>query len=282
MKLLPLLFVLFSSVAAFTQEISFQLFIEDSIGDTDTITYRHDPTCSQFADLQFGEEDIYGLPWDTSLEARFFTPIDSDAIMETRNLCAQSWYYGDTCSYSYAQVCVKTDHWPIIVGWDSSAISSFCQEEMFISCSDILWNGDYTIDGSVPYIDANMKAQAQVSFPVAIDADLISDRLPIESHVVYIMLKKTGISIAENDKVNFSIGPNPCSEFIDVTLVESSSKKLRYRILDLSGRSHIENTLTLTESHGRIQTSHIPTGFYILEVFGENETLFTSKLSIKH
>ena len=86
-----------------------------------------------------------------------------------------------------------------------------------------------------------------------------------------------GIGIAEVEKFNFEIYPNPFSSFTTVSLDENGSFDLS--IIDLTGAE----VLKMEDVNGKVQINRgnmIP-GIYLINILNENGAVFTEKLMVR-
>ncbi len=75
----------------------------------------------------------------------------------------------------------------------------------------------------------------------------------------------------------FIVGPNPCSDFIEIKCYSNEEKKIS--IIDMTGK--ICSQETQTGNHLRINTNDISTGIYLLQLQAKS-TIYKSKLFYKN
>ncbi|MCI5082975.1 MAG: T9SS type A sorting domain-containing protein [Saprospiraceae bacterium] len=136
MKTKKLLFILtFLSVsstmmAQTTPHFETALYIEDAIGNRDTVYFGFDPLATEDIDEDFGEE-VLNTPFDSVLDARF-TPPFSDAyftkriINKTANTIDGCW--GGSGSFLY----VHAIHQPVTISWAEADFYDECYRGTFI------------------------------------------------------------------------------------------------------------------------------------------------------
>jgi hypothetical protein len=261
MRIPILMLFLFTCASSSAQEFSLRLIVEDAMGHSDTVYYGHGSECTGLIDSDFGEIDLSDTPWDTTIDARFV--VEYPSVTQTKRLCTAVGIFND-CYQSFERLAVATEHWPITVRWDSAYVADECQEVMGISCSDILWNGDYSCDNSVPFQIVDFRNASSVLFETAIpngEPCYAIEGVPQLARFIYFNFTPQGVGIQEDDGLSSAhIWPNPTLGQLTIT---STKPLLTVAVMDMLGRvllsEHDYGSNTMA-----IDLSHLPAGIYVV------------------
>ena len=87
----------------------------------------------------------------------------------------------------------------------------------------------------------------------------------------------TAISNPGQDDLNFSVGPNPTDDYLDLSSAEDISKNSKFILTDLNG--NIIQTGPIESRTTRISFLSLPSGAYLLKVFlKQNQAPITYKI----
>lgn len=131
MKTLGLLiFLTLFSFIGKSQEYSFPLYFEDSLGNKDTLTFGFDVSASFGIDEKFEELNILGQPYDSSFFA-FFT----DAATNERGDCRlekektptyiSKNQYINLWNDQFIEIGLNAGNWPVKISWDQKSFQNF-------------------------------------------------------------------------------------------------------------------------------------------------------------
>ncbi|WP_282036703.1 S8 family serine peptidase [Saccharicrinis aurantiacus] len=83
----------------------------------------------------------------------------------------------------------------------------------------------------------------------------------------------TRVGVEDLEEDNISIYPNPVVDVINISSSVIANQKLQYRILSVSGEVVDNGAINKTGKTAIIDASKIPTGIYMLELLGENNSI---------
>ncbi len=78
----------------------------------------------------------------------------------------------------------------------------------------------------------------------------------------------------------YKVGPNPTTDFVRVTLDRQLSKDAQIIIIDLNGRSVLQEQLSAGQVDATLTTSELSSGTYMLQVVTESEILLTERIAV--
>jgi len=274
-----LLLFLISSLSGLAQEFSLRLIVEDALGHSDTVYFGRDADCTGLIDTAFGALDLSDTPWDTSIDARFVVTYPSS--IQTKKLCNRLAVFNDCYQYSSARLAIATEHWPVIVHWDSAQTVGTCEEFMGISCSDILWTGDYSCDFSVPIQIVDFRTASSALFETAIpngEPCYATEGVPQNARFVYLEFKPQGVGIQEDDGLPYAyIWPNPASQSVNIVWQRSPIGEIT--LFDAMGRQVLRQ-----QSHEQRETvdvSNLHNGLYVLQLV-QGEVKSSLRIVVQH
>jgi hypothetical protein len=264
MRIPILLLFLFTCASSSAQEFSLRLIVEDAMGHSDTVYYGRDSECTGLIDTEFGGVDLSDTPWDTTIDARFL--VEYPSTVQTKRLCTREIAFNDCYQSSHVQLAVATEHWPITIHWDSAQTAGACEEFMGISCSDILWNGDYSCDNSVPFQIVDFRTTSSVLFETAIpngEPCFAIESVPQHARFIFFKFKPQGVGIQEDDGLSSAhIWPNPTLGPLTIT---STKPFLTVAVVDMLGRVLLSERGESSNSKA-IDLTHLPAGIYVVHV----------------
>jgi hypothetical protein len=251
------------------QTFQFQMFFEDAIGHTDTLTIGYDANGTVLIDSSFGEVNILGQPLDSAFDVRISDAFFNNGVatFQTKkqilpNSCT-SW------SFPVVAIDIKSAHWPVTATWDSSLFNAGCRAgSVFTSFNPGGW-WDVVGFPSDLY-RAELAAMNQVTFTSNYNASLgyddnyayvnaSNDTLPVfwmsfgDSSLLALDIKKltTGIQAY----------PNPVKDLLYIDIEPHLVQAIT--IIDIMGRRQ-----AIGFNNGYIDLSDFDTGCYWIMLVG--------------
>jgi len=133
MKNLLFLFLFLPFLGLSQPEFSFDLYIEDTLGNRDTVTIGYDPQATDGIDELFGEENIIAQPWGDNFEVRITDKMPSllygtpqYETFRTKkqiidNQCQQNWI-----PWNLIYIDIKNVTFPFSISWDNELFQNEC------------------------------------------------------------------------------------------------------------------------------------------------------------
>lgn len=251
------------------QDFSIRLFVMDGSNRKDTIEFGLNNSSTLGIDSSFGEQDIYGQPWD-SLDMRIIQrdSIEHHCLMETNWFgypLAPEIYFDDNRDFKIDyrptgifgtinmnfEILIKSTNPPIFITTDFSGISA----NMFEGWSALHLLGNNCINAETKSIYF-----FKLNDTIYISNDTLTTLVAEFQHEV---------SVEETNSKSLTIYPNPAQTEINVEADISTFMKL-YDIFGREIKMSIESKLSICE---------LDKGLYIVRIFDKNgKQLKTEKL----
>lgn len=123
-------YLIFFSLIGKSQEYSFPLYFEDSVGNKDTLFFGFDQSASFGIDEKFGELNILGQPYDSTFFA-FFTDAATaeewDCYLEKEKTPTYitKKQYVNLWNNPFIEIGLNANNWPVKISWDQKSIKDF-------------------------------------------------------------------------------------------------------------------------------------------------------------
>jgi hypothetical protein len=255
-----------------SQQFSFDIYFTDAIGNKDTITFGYDSLATDSIDISFGEIDLIGIPFDTTLDVRISNYLYNPATYQTKKQIVHA-----NCPYTNLQTIeIFTNHWPVTAQWDSTLFSDSCRTgSLFTSIhpggwwdtgspSD-LWRQVCNSSDSVTFTSNN--AGIPTYSYLNTNGDTIS--------LFWQIFGDEGIlstSITEQDiQEIINIFPNPVSDKLNIAAHDRFGKITSVEISDLTGKRFAIYKGT------DCNVAHLSSGIYFITVTNKHGHKLTSR-----
>lgn len=252
------------------EEFSFQLYLEDNIGNRDTVIIGYDELSSDSIDLSFEEINLIDSTWSTPLEGRVSHQsvcFGSAPVYLTKKYVAPR-YLGTVEFHLDIGIYFRCDNFPLKVSWDSSL---FKTSDLYLT----MISGDCSSHYCSDFMTSDFK---ELSYCDSLIFQETNWPMPELSHI------ENGINIYklsfafnddqtycgwgkmnENNLISFEVFPNPTIELIQLNL-GNIDEKINYSIID--GLGQIVKTDVLTGT--TIDIHDLAAGHYLLKLISDN------------
>ncbi|MEM9920114.1 MAG: T9SS type A sorting domain-containing protein [Bacteroidota bacterium] len=294
-----LLFFIFYTVSwsQSTPVFEAKIFIEDAIGNRDTITIGHDPQATEWMDAEFGEKEIT-TPFDSVFEVRAAS-FERPEILSKRIITWSEEIIGlepcrdgdDVFIYIYAK------HQPIKVSWDNLAFyNNKCVQSALMTnhWSDALvFPYDWDLNPMATYycmaiedsfeIQTTPEALEGAGRLVSVEKEVIGKGMQTIYGIRYFGQPENGFSPC-NDAIltsteahltnteHIEVFPNPVDNYLYLKGVAKGLEQIR--IYDLSGRL---KRLVSKPLDGMVDVSQLLSGLYTISFEYQNGRLEVRK-----
>jgi hypothetical protein len=277
------------SLFATAQEFSFPLYVEDAIGNKDTIILGYDENGTQGEDLNFGEVDIKDIPFSGALDMR---AVDYDFDLWTG-------YEDQTLFHSKIQIvktrcefqgpfppvgiAIKADHYPLRISWDSTLFSALCNNQtLFTDLFPGFWfdppsdyNTFFRLRDSSSAIST--KYYETTSYPINNNEDTVK---------VFFLGFIPDATISTKDDLledqGFEISPNPASEVLNIYFKNNQNRKDGlFRLVDINGRIVLELKAERNDLEYKIPLEKYASGIYLLQYVENGIPISTQQVIIQ-
>lgn len=296
-KVIPLFIILWGITnllkAQLTPLFETTLYVEDAIGNRDTVMFGFDPMATSDIDEDFGEVAL-NTPFDSILEARF-TSADNDIlskrmITKTANTIGGCW--GGSGAYLY----IHAVHQPITISWESSDVYDDCFRGAYIIDNILSELAGPIAPEDIPPLYYCMGAVSNGSFHLTEDSLIIDN---------YLSSVRIGLDVPIEGQANKTVygvavlvGPyflyTPCFWVTENTKLENIKKVSLYPVpsnhliyIDLP-EDQLYNEVRIYNEWGillqvfpyqdnSIDISSLALGSFIVEVTTENGSFYVAK-----
>lgn len=129
MKNLIIILVILTGQNLYSQEFVFNLYFQDSKGNSDTITLGYDMTATDSIDSSQNEHNIYNKPLDSVFDVRIsnlWNKIEFDDMVDSFQTKRQ--IVKDNCGSWFPPVTIDIfcENWPVTIKWDSAIFIDNC------------------------------------------------------------------------------------------------------------------------------------------------------------
>lgn len=271
----PLLIICFTTLSihpAFSQNDALKLFVENAIGQKDTIIFGVNDASTLGIDTSLGEVNIYGIPFD-SLDIRVFQ-------RDSANFnCIQVSHYSSSSPNLYfpQNIDLKIDFRPF-----GAFISVYNNFEIFIYSINypVVVRADFSdIQGSwlegysaIHLLNNNCDAVETK----AIQSTQTNDTLFILPDSSFNTLVANFQHEVGKDEINslnnlVTIAPNPLSENLHVKIANLTLDKATMTVYNLFGQKFIVKQLT--QESFETNVADLTSGIYFLEISNNNKII---------
>lgn len=282
--------VLLSGVRVSAQQVAYfetTIYVEDAIGNKDSVVIGHDPDANGMFNPEFGELDITA-PFDSVLEVRAAHRLSfpgnnmilSKSIIGPVEQSSGSFYEPDSC-YLYPEeiiLFIHALHQPVTVTWDRNIFDeSYCRRGSFIT-SHIIPSAvpDWFLDTAALALSACLAETYHYSAMLFDYGDWgfykIHEIEGIGIDTIYAMLITPTFRVMDNTPCQGLVSnqdplqsdtelhsyPNPASDII--ILDTGADPVVGFEIFDLSGRC------VLMGNESKVDLEELPTGIYFISV----------------
>jgi len=152
LPILIILIVLQKSIGQQTAQWETTIYVEDAIGNMDSVVIGKDVTASKYMNVfgaeyevntQFGEEDISHIPWDSVFEVRTANHVEvrftdpERPFFQSKKAISNLWegHLGDDCIFAAGlpPVLIRAIHKPVTITWDTTLFDNPCMLRTFIA-----------------------------------------------------------------------------------------------------------------------------------------------------
>jgi len=269
------------------QQFSFEIYLSDGNGHSDTIVLGYDPNASDSIDAQFGEVDIVSQPWDTNFEARispytqYYGPIYNylPAFQSKKQILNYNPQppYCSPHSYQYSS--------PVFIEVHSSTGSSFSLrwDSALFSDSSHLQSSFVPLNAYDVYLVASI-------FDSLAYKDWSFDSYYLQNNDTVWLLgfffsSNYPVGIDENSTNQIGgivVYPNPASEEVTVTFENPKFENMQadLKIYSLSGKLVDQKQFETINSFYLLNLSNLSNGVYLFHIELSNGLSQNGKLVI--
>lgn len=293
MKLILSISLLLIAKCAFSQtlkpEFSFTLYAEDAKGNKDSVTIGYHPDARQdeVLDTRFADKDISDQPFDSVLEIRAHKifwlwtkgvinpPFLNRGMSKHLTLTHNSEKCFDPFQFDFGRnmgfILVKIKYPPLKLSWDKNLFEKIfnpCISQSFLFYSDYPMYFMFTHEllKKVTYLKELSEIPESLLIPVKFKNNLgMIDSL--ETNYV-ISFQKANLTVSTtdlNDISTINMYPNPCTQFIHLSLSGPQEKILTLNIFTQGGAS-IDLPFIQSDDLIKVQTENLPQGQYFINI----------------
>ena len=257
------------------QQFSFNLYLTDSYGHSDTLIVGYDANATDSIDQQFGEVDIVNKPWDTVFESRI-SPL-SQYTGPVKNY---------TPPYQSKKQILKYNPQPPYTPFSSQYSNSvFIEVYSALGRSFVLhWN-------PVVFADSGRMRSAfffinGINIPRYVansDSLIFKDWYSDSSYYLknndtiwllgFSFFSYSEVGIDDNSlqqTKNISVYPNPANDQVNIRINDWTSAKTGVKIFDVRGSLIFEKQF-INQNEFRIDIADLQKGVYILRIKQDDE-----------
>jgi len=258
------------------QQFSFQLYISDSLGNTDTLTLGYDANATDSIDAGFGEVNIINQAWDTALEVRTCPYGDWDFAMQFQpafeskkqimHFVPQAPYnpYHAQLSTPFLVEIHSANQRPYYLSWDSTLFADSSRAN----------SGIYAISSAVvPWYGLSLSSVSHFTFQ--------SDWFTDDSYYInnndtiwvlffrFISSNVVGINQSSQDNKPINLYPNPANDIINFDL-NSMSQKSELLIFNSLGQIVRQINIDKGKQSIQVDIANLLNGVYFYKLIEES------------
>ncbi len=265
----------FNASYLLSQELYFELIIEDATGTRDTLILGYDLNATDSIDNSFGEINIKPIPFGNLFEARI-TDYDysdiSQLIYDPTTFHLKKQIKKKDCNSNgfpfVSAIVLSNPVYPITVNWNKVLFNDFCLEKSFITD----WHPGGWFDAfhggeqgpfTLRETENTMFINTTHSY-ITVSNDTVD--------VLFICLASinnftTNIYTIANS-TNIKITPNPTLDYLKINLIDQEIENVK--IYNFKGQEQV-----VKMDNNVVNISDFPTGVYFLQlIFTNGETEF--------
>lgn len=251
--------LLFIYSHAFAQEFSFVLFIQDNVGNIDSLTLGYDINATDTIDSFFDEVNIIGSPYKPELDMRssnhFFGTWNDETSFESkkqfiRKNCPFSWI-----DLPLIEVDIKSTSWPLKVYWNKNLFNQPCDSGSVLT--SVSPGGWWDTSGEIIMVaDYDSAILNQSSYRYISGTDTLNEywiAFGDESIIA------TGIDEITSSSHNVLLFPNPANDLLQIAIPLDFGKSASIQVVSNNG---MVSNMALSGSS--LDITSLPTGLYHL------------------
>ena len=278
-------FLFFLPMITSAQEFSFDLYIEDALGNIDSVIIGYDPQASDGIDDFFGEEDIISQPWDSVLDVRIGNKTYSENTWLTENTYLSkkqiiSSFCENSIISSRISIQFYAKNYPIKFKWNKALFEDdTCRFfSAFFGKQDALtidaWEGTFLqYSDSEIYKPLVLPTNQTVLYSHYISEfnGQLSPKHPISSYMSFgkeigvsqfVFYNLRAASLDDKSIVETNIAPNPVPSNENITINAQGN----YTIVDIQGKAIQNGTI----ENNSVQLINVESGIYFFILENEN------------
>jgi hypothetical protein len=251
-------------------DIKFDLYFEDAMGHLDTVTVGYDHDADANIDLDFGESNLRGLPFDPVFEVR---GADMSGLEYQSNPTVQ--YYTDYfCEEwpltQYQSVIIYAKHWPVTVRWDKTYFEENCYRwTHFTRIWSFLFHPEF-VDGEVTHLYTNDSMVLEKSYLLQTNHYRNNRLEPLIGggedyvYVVWVGLGSvypSAIPVTEVASKAVSVSPNPAGNVLHIASAGQSAIQ-GIAVRDLLGHTQVLQDWAVQGDQIELAVGTLAAGFY--------------------
>lgn len=288
---LLLIISLLMCFVGYTQEFSFDIVFEDTVGNKDTITLGYDPSATDSIDAVFGEVNIKDKPFDSILDIRvankFFEITDNGhhSTDPTKYHSKKSINKFTSCSVPYTNnantILIKAKHFPLTMRYNKEVFIDSCISHSLINPMNFEHWFDigsyYSVGPPAMYI-TYLKDQNEIlldnfryfSEIISHPPEFYIDNNQDTTYMLYFsFVSKYAMSLDVNEKDAQSpvikLYPNPNNGYFSVIFnIENQVINNELTVYGINGKAVYKEILRSNDNP--INLSHLPKGVYLVSV----------------
>lgn len=259
------------------------IYVEDAIGNIDSVKIGYDIDATYEIDAQFNEVDISGEPFNSTLEVRaaaynydlhpgcdyWREPLWN---IETKEFI--TFYNCETSTGLYQEesaiaLLIKASNLPVTVTWNPTSFAESCRDNSLL----VDWMPGGWFDACCCFGNGTHKKMMENSTYVFDHTDTPAIKGQDTLFALFVTIEDDLISSTPiiETKDLIEIYPNPSADRVYINLPEDVNTA-SLSILDASGKRMQE--LLIQENASRVDISHFPAGVYHFSfVFGNQQVI---------
>jgi hypothetical protein len=274
-----------------------KFYLEDAVGNKDSVILGFDEYASSVYNPEFGEVNIKNQPWDSVFEVRashnepahyLASPkvLSKKIIGHTEGGLNPLFHCLDV--RENLKMFVKIKHYPLKISWDSLRHQDFCNKGNYITphflpSMFIYWYRDPEFVQDPPYVclaehssftinNFHTNNNGFVDYIIDIESDGKIDSifaLVFYPHLQDLFLSPCRGTVDTKDVPDkdtmISVYPNPGNHTLTVSVSDGVVYPLRYQLHSVTGQQVMTGTMT-TPDYTSVDTDWLPAGMYIIAV----------------
>jgi hypothetical protein len=243
----------------------------------------YDMTATDTLDGSFGETNIIGTPWNNGLDVRITNEwnnrfyLSSPGTWHTKkqiekNNCG-SWF-------TVNGIDIKTNHWPVIVTWDSALFNDICRNgSVFtgippggwwdVGCPSSLYRAELFHEDAETFTTNITSGGVNTNYAyINSSGDTISMFWQIfaDSTLLTASIQEVGT------EDQLKVFPDPASDHLNIELPATFGKKYSVQLISSLGQ------IISTETDAEIDLQFLPSGVYFVLVTNEKGERLRAKV----
>ncbi|MFZ4634671.1 MAG: hypothetical protein ACOYNO_10735 [Saprospiraceae bacterium] len=269
-----LLGIMLSATPASSQflepQIKFKLYVQDAIGNKDSVTIGYDSLAYPGIDTAFGEVNLRYVPFDSVFEVR---GADKSGF-EYQSKPTLHWYTPLMCNYNFSQyqsIIIRAKHFPVTISWDSTYFHDDCYDWTHLTrIWSYLFNPSF-VNGDI----AKLRDYSSVTFTKLYQQQtngFMNNRIELieggGQDSVYVIWVGLAANMPTNSTFEAQVPvvksyPNPVSDWLSLDIEVQEQVHIQSIMLtDGLGRNYSVESWHSSHNGISFSLTHVPAGIY--------------------